>query len=167
MDVQQQIAEHLAKQSAAKRGDLEALHRMVRRVSPRCAVSFFDGKDASGKTVTNPTIGYGLQTMRYADGSTKDVFRVGVAANASGISVYILGIDDKTYLTKTFGKTLGRASVTGYCIRFKALKDLDLGVLEEVMRFGVGTREEKPKKTAKKAAAKKKVAKSRATRRKG
>jgi len=158
MSVQEQIAKHIAGQSEAKRSDLQELHRLALRVSPGCRLWYFDGKDSKGKKVANQTIGYGLHTMRYADGSTKDVFQVGVAANATGISIHILGQEDNTQLKKMFGKTLGKASMTGYCIRFKGLKDLDIDVLEDVIRYGLGKRAAASPK--KKAAPRKKAATS-------
>jgi len=88
-----------------------------------------------GKTVANPTIGYGFQVIKYAKGNTRDFFRIGLSANTTGISVYILGIEDKKYLAQTFGKRLGKASVTGYCIKFKSIKDIHLDVLEEAIRY--------------------------------
>ena len=60
-----------------------------------------------------------------------------MSANKTGISVYILGIKDKTRLAKTYGKKLGKASVSGYCIRFKTLKDVNIDVLEAAMRCGI------------------------------
>jgi hypothetical protein len=57
-----------------------------------------------------------------------------LSANKTGISVYILGIEDKKYLAQTYGKQLGKASVTGYCIRFKTLKDINVEVLEAAIR---------------------------------
>ena len=33
-------------------------------------------------------------------------------------------------LAETHGDALGRARVTGYCIRFRTLRDIDLSVLE-------------------------------------
>ena len=43
------------------------------------------------------------------------------------------------YLAKTFGKKLGKASVTGYCIKFKALSDIDVDTLMAAIRYGVET----------------------------
>lgn len=140
MNARATIKKYFANLPEAKRGEMDALHRLALRVSPGCQLSFSDGKDSTGKIISNPTIGYGLHTMHYADGTTKDVFQVGLSANATGISIYILGLTDKTYLPKTFGKTLGKASVTGYCIRFKALKDINIKVLEAALRFGLGKR---------------------------
>jgi len=164
MNAKEQIKKHIASQPETKRGDMQELHRLALRVSPGCRLSFFDGKDDKGKAVANPTIGYGSHTMQYADGSTKDVFKLGVAANASGISIHILGLEDKTYLAKTFGKTLGKASLTGYCVRFKGLKDVDIDVLEEVLRYGLGNR--KPLSKRKAAPPRTKVAKGAASKRK-
>ena len=99
-------------------------------------MSFLDGKNSDGKIVSNPNIGYGRRDLKYADGSTREFYRIGLSANMTGISVYVVGLEDKTYLSQTYGGKLGKASVTGYCIKFKTLKDIDLDVLEEAIRFG-------------------------------
>ncbi|MBV8372351.1 MAG: DUF1801 domain-containing protein [Candidatus Eremiobacteraeota bacterium] len=137
MDVQEQIKEYITSQAEPKRSDMQELHHLALHVLPGCKVWFDSGKNSENKTVSNPTIGYGLHTIRYAGGKTRDVFQVGLSANKTGISVYIIGIKDKAYLAKTYGKKLGTASVTGYCIRFKTLKDINVDVLEAAMRDGV------------------------------
>ena len=138
MDVQKQINTYITGQPEPKRSDMQALHRLLLHVLPAGKLWFSDGRNSENKTVSNPTIGYGLYTINYANGTTKDFFQIGLSANKTGISVYILGIKDKTYLAKTYGKTLGKASVTGYCIKFKTLKDINVDVLEAAIRFGVG-----------------------------
>src|SRR5688572_5054969 len=136
MNVQLQIKEYIAGQPEQKRSDLQELHRFILKLMPACKLWFLDGKNSEGKIVSNPNIGYGLQTIKYADGKTKEFYQIGLSANTTGISVYILGIDDKTYLAKTFGKKLGKASITGYCIKFKTLKDINMEVLEAAIRYG-------------------------------
>lgn len=122
---------------------MQALHRLILQVMPKCKLWFLDGKNSRGKTVSNPNIGYGLQTIKYADGTTREFYQIGMSANTTGISVYILGIKDKTYLAKTYGKKLGKANVTGYCIKFKTLKDINTEILEEAIRYGVEATNEK------------------------
>ena len=117
---------------------MQALHERILELMPTCKLWFLDGKNSEGKIVSNPNIGYGLHTIKYADGKTRDFYQIGLSANTSGISVYILGIDDKTYLANTYGKSLGKASVSGYCIKFKALKDINMDVLEAAILNGVG-----------------------------
>ncbi|MEI9946613.1 MAG: DUF1801 domain-containing protein [Chitinophagaceae bacterium] len=137
MNVEGQIKEYITSQPIPKRSDMQALHGIILEAMPKCKLWFLDGKDEKGKTVSNPNIGYGLQTMKLAGGKTREFYQVGLSANTTGISVYILGIDDKTYLAKTYGKKLGKASVTGYCIKFKTLKDIKVDILEEAIRYGV------------------------------
>ncbi|HEX3227372.1 MAG TPA: DUF1801 domain-containing protein [Pyrinomonadaceae bacterium] len=141
MNVQEQIQKYISSQPEPKRSDMEALHRVILQVMPACKLWFLDGKDTDGKTVSNPNIGYGLQAMKYADGATREFYQIGLSANKTGISVYILGIEDKKYLAQTYGKVLGKASVTGYCIRFKTLKDINI----EILRAAIGDRVEAQK----------------------
>jgi hypothetical protein len=143
MNVEKQIEKYIGSQPEPKRSDLRELHRLTLRVSPGCKLWFFDGKDGKDHTVFNPTIGYGDYTIEYANGKSKESFRIGVSGNKTGISVYILGLKDKSYLAKTYGKKLGKASVTGYCIRFKALKEIKIDTLEAAIRYGFAAHNEK------------------------
>jgi len=137
MNVQEQIKMYINSQPEQKRSDMQELHRIILAVMPKCKLWFLDGKDDDGKTVSNPNIGYGFQIIKYADRKTREFYQIGVSANTTGISVYILGINDKKYLAQTFGKKLGKASVTGYCIKFKTLKDINIEILEDAIRYGV------------------------------
>src|SRR5436190_5318204 len=143
MNVQRQINEYITGQPEPKRSDMQELHRTILKVIPGCKLWFLDGKNSENKTVSNPNIGYGLQTIKYADGTTRDFYRIGLSANKTGISVYILGIEDKKYLAEAFGKELGKASVTGYCIKFKTLKDINVDILERAIRYGFEAHNEK------------------------
>src|SRR6187549_2101115 len=136
MSIQEQIKEYITSQSEPKRSDMQALHRIIQRVMPACKLWFLDGKNSENKTVANPNIGYGFYTIKYADGTTREFYQIGLSANTTGISVYILGLEDKTYLVKTYGKKIGKASVTGYCIKFKTLKDINIEILEAAIRYG-------------------------------
>jgi hypothetical protein len=137
MNVQEQIKKYIDSQPKLKRVEFEVLHKRILQLMPKCKLWFLNGKDEKGKVVTNPNIGYGLQTIKYADGKTKDFYQVGISGNATGISVYVMGIKDKKYLPETYGKTIGKASVTGYCIKFRSVKDIDIDILESAIRDGV------------------------------
>ena len=136
MNVKEQIKEYIASQPELKRSDMQELHKLVLQISPTCKLWFLDGKDANGKIVANPNIGYGNYTIKYTDGTSREFYQIGLSANTTGISVYILGLDDKTYLAQTFGKTIGKASVSGYCIKFKTIKNINMDVLENAIRYG-------------------------------
>ena len=137
MSIEEQIQEYIDSQSESKRIDLQELHKTILEIMPESRLWFLDGKNTEGKVVSNPNIGYGFQMMKYADGSTREFYQIGLSANTIGISVYILGIDDKTFLAETYGKEIGKASVTGYCIKFKKLKDINIEILEKAIQFGI------------------------------
>jgi len=139
MNVQEQINQYITGLPEPKRSDMQALHHIILELKPSCKLWFLDGKDMDNKTVSNPNIGYGLQILKYADGKTREFYQIGISANKTGISVYILGISDKTYLAKTYGSKIGNASVTGYCIKFKTLKDINIEILETAIQYGFET----------------------------
>jgi hypothetical protein len=137
MEIQEQIRNYIDSQPEPKRAEMETLHHQILQVLPACKLWFLNGKDDKGKVVANPQIGYGHRTIKYADGKTKEFYQIGISANTTGISVYIMGIENKNYLPETYCKTIGKASVTGYCIKFKTLKDINIDKLSAAIRDGV------------------------------
>ena len=137
MNMQKQITEYIATQPEPKRSEMQQLHHIILGLMPTCKLWFLDGKDEKGKTVSNPNIGYGSQTIKYANGKTNEFYQIGISANTTGISVYIMGVNDKNYLTRTFGRKLGKASVTGYCIKFKTLADIKIDVIKAAIQYGI------------------------------
>ena len=95
MNAQEQIKKYITSQPEPKRSDMQELHRIILQVMPACKLWFLDGKNGENKTVSNPNIGYGLLNIKYADGTTREFYQIGISANKTGISVYILGIKDK------------------------------------------------------------------------
>ncbi|HLP64394.1 DUF1801 domain-containing protein [Flavobacterium sp.] len=136
MKVQDQIKEYISSLPETKQIDMQELNRIILQVKPGCKLWFLDGKNSENKVVSNPNIGYGTHTIQYSDGSTKEFYKIGISANTTGISVYIMGHADKTFLVKTYGEKIGKANVTGYCIKFKALKDINVDVLIEAIQNG-------------------------------
>mgnify|MGYP003449978115 FL=1 len=139
MDIQKEISDYIASQPEAKRNDMQALHQMIVTLNPDCKLWFLDGKNSENKVVSNPNIGYGLLNLQYAGGKTKPFYQIGMSANTSGISVYIMGLSDKLFLSKTYGQSLGKASISGYCIKFKALKDIQVDDLLAAIKHGFAT----------------------------
>ena len=140
MNIKEQIKQYITSQPEPKRSEMQELHCIILQVMPACQLWYLDGKNSDNKTVSNPNIGYGFHTIKYADGKTRDFYQIGISANKTGISVYILGIKDKKYLAQTYGKKLGKASVSGYCIKFKTLKDINIDILEAAIRYGFEAR---------------------------
>lgn len=137
MTVKEEIKKYIAGQTKQKQSDLEALQKNILKIMPGCKLWFLDGKNGEGKIVSNPNIGYGSYTIKYADGKTREFYQVGLSANTTGISVYVMGIDDNKYLAQAYGKKMGKASVSGYCIKFQILKDINMDVLLDAIRYGI------------------------------
>lgn len=137
MTVPEQVEAYLATEPEPKQADLRRLHALVMAEFPECRLWFSDGTNEAGKVVANPSIGYGVYTITYANGSSREFYRIGVSANTSGISVYVLGLDDKAYLAQTYGAVIGKASVTGYCIKFRRLSDINVDALRAAIRDGM------------------------------
>ena len=140
MNIKEQIKTYIDSQSDPKRTEMQELHYIILQIMPECKLWFLDGKDNKGKTVSNPNIGYGFQTINYADGKKREFYQIGLSANTTGISVYILSIKDKKYLSQTYKNKIGKASVSGYCIKFKTLKDINIVELESAIRDGFENR---------------------------
>jgi hypothetical protein len=137
MKLNDQIKRYLASIPEPKQSDMRTLHGAILGMNPGCRLWFLDGKDDSGKVVSNPSIGYGSLSRKYADGKIKEFYQVGISANSAGLSVYIMGIDDRDYLKRKYADAIGKASVTGYCIKFRALKDVDLDTLKKAIQDGI------------------------------
>ena len=132
-----QIEAYIGSQTPAKRADMEKLHALILGMMPDAKIWFLDGKDDSGKVISNPNIGYGNREIKYADGKTRAFYQIGLSANTTGISVYILGLEDKTYLKRVYGAQIGKATVTGYCVKFKSLEGINTDVLKRMIQDGL------------------------------
>lgn len=136
--VGEQIERYIRGQSPAKAEELRTLHRRILEIAPGVRLWFLDGRNEDGKVVSNPNIGYGAETLAYADGGSRPFYKIGLSANTSGLSLYVMGLKDRKFLSETYGARLGKARITGYCIRFRSLRDLDPGVLDELVREALG-----------------------------
>lgn len=137
MNTAKQIADYIASQPEPKHSEIKALHHLILDAAPGCRLWISDGRNEEGKVVSNPSIGYGQYVIHYADGTTKKFFRIGLSGNTGGISVYVMGLDDKSYLKTSIGDLIGKATVTGYCIKFRKLQDIDVEVLMGAIRYGL------------------------------
>lgn len=143
MNIEKEIEDYISSIPEPKQSDMRSLHQFIQSIIPNGKLWYMDGKNSENKVVSNPNIGYGFQKIKYTDGKTRDFYQIGISANQTGISVYILGLKDKTYLAQTYGKTMGKASISGYCIKFKSLKNIELEPLESAIRYGIQETNEK------------------------
>ncbi|HZC17127.1 MAG TPA: hypothetical protein VE309_10230 [Caulobacteraceae bacterium] len=136
--MQEQIDKYIADQVQSKHEDLQILHGLILKISPDCKLWYLDGRNTEGKIVSNPNVGYGISSKGYANCESREFYKIGISANTTGISIYVMGVDDKRYLSETYGKRLGKATVTGYCVKFRNLRDVNINIIEEMVANHMG-----------------------------
>lgn len=114
--------EYLVSVEEPKRSELRLLDDLIRTTLPDHEPFMISG-----------FMGYGKYHYRYDSGREGDWFKVGMVANKTGISVYVVAADENGYLAEQFKPKLGKASIGKSCIRFKKLADIDLGALKELL----------------------------------
>ena len=139
MEPIKQIMAFINQQTQPLQGDLKVLHSLLIEMLPDGPYWFMDGRNDENKIVSNPNLGYGKQILKYADGTTKEFYQIGISPNKTGISIYILGLADNKHIKKTYDKKIGKASVTTYCIKFKSINDINLELLKEAILFGINS----------------------------
>ena len=130
-----QINNYINGLNQPKQNEIKVLHNLFLELFATEKLWFFDGKNETGKIVSNPNIGYGMTQILSANGTSKAFYKVGISANTGGISVYIMGLKDKNLLKNALAQSLGKARISSYCIKFKSLKDIDCNVLRDFVHL--------------------------------
>jgi hypothetical protein len=81
-------------------------------------------------------LAYGHCRLKYAGGREADWFRIGVASNASYISLYVSATDSKGPVADRYKEALPKANIGKCCVRFKRLSDLDPAALKKMLSEG-------------------------------
>lgn len=117
--------EYIAAVGEKRGADIAALHQLIRKHAPELKPFIQIG-----------ILAYGPYHYKYASGREGDWFRLGIANNASYISLYITAINEDGYLAEGFKDKLPKANVGKGCVRFKRLSDLDEDVLVKLLKAG-------------------------------
>lgn len=121
-------AAYLAALPEAVRGEVKRLDAIIREAAPKLS-----------PYVAGSMLGYGRYRYRYESGREGESCKIGLAARASGISVYVCAADEKGYLAEREAPKLGKVSVGKSCIRFKKVDDLDLRVFAALLKKAART----------------------------
>jgi hypothetical protein len=77
------------------------------------------------------TVGFDSYHYKYASGREGDSFIIGFYPRKGKITIYLM---DGTARYKDLLANLGKHTTTGYCIVIKQLADIDLAVLEQLIK---------------------------------
>ncbi len=107
-----------------RREPMEFLHKFIKKTAPKLTSNF----------VYNMP-GYGSFKYKNYKKEILDWPVIALASQKNYISIYICAVDSGTYIAEKYKTELGKVSVGKSCIRFKKLDDLNLKVLEKVIKL--------------------------------
>jgi hypothetical protein len=116
-------AEYITSIPEPRRHDVETLHKLIQKTLPKLKPLIRSGM-----------IGYGTYHYKYESGREGDWSLVMLASQKNYISVYMCSVENGKYIAEEFKDKLPKASIGKSCIRFKALADIDLTILTEIMK---------------------------------
>ncbi len=104
----------------------------LKQFCKKIAVLFEEVSKSKAVIWSDGTVGYGTQTVKYANGNTLDWFRLGFAIRKNYLSLYfplyLLDNEDVNLLYSKLGKhTRGKG-----CINIKDFNNIDFDILKEV-----------------------------------
>lgn len=79
-------------------------------------------------------IGFGEFHYKSKSGREGDWPLIALASQKNYISVYVCASDGKEYIAEKFKKELPKASIGRSCIRFKRVSDIDLKIIEKILK---------------------------------
>lgn len=124
--------EHLAAYPDGERETMLALDRLISAALPGRSRVVWSGTFWGG--TEQHIVGYGDIVQPRPRGRDVEWFAVGLARQKNHYSLYINAIEDGTYLTASYADRLGKVKVGASSIGFKTLDDIDLRVLDELLR---------------------------------
>jgi hypothetical protein len=130
--------EYLAAIDEPRKADMLRLHALIQKAAQKLPPAMVSGM-----------IGYGSYHYKYASGREGDWPIIALANNKSYISVYVCASEKGEYVAERCKAELPKASIGKSCIRFKRVSDIDLKVLERIIKEGVRVMTAEPAKAAK------------------
>src|SRR5688572_2838509 len=115
--------EYIARLSEPRKSEIRRIDRLIRQTVPDLKPFVIAGM-----------LGYGPFRYKYQSGREGDWCKIGLASNKSYISLYACAADTRGYVAERYKKKLPKASIGKSCVRFKKLEDLDVEVLQELLR---------------------------------
>ena len=113
-------------------GSLATIDGVITAALPGAARVLWQGRFWGG--TDQSIIGYGNIVQQRPQGKTVEWFLIGLARQKQHFSLYVNAVEGGTYLPHAYGSRLGKAKLGSASISFKSADDLDLDVLDEIVR---------------------------------
>lgn len=115
--------DYLAALAEPRRAEVKRLDAFIRKTVPKLKPFIHSG-----------LLAYGAIRYRTKSGKESDWFKLGIASNASAISLYVCASDERGYVAERHRDALPGASIGKSCVRFKTFDDLDPKALAKVLK---------------------------------
>ena len=119
--------DYLAWVPEKRREAMMAMHQLIRRNAPELEPVIVYGM-----------IGYGLEPYRTKSGCSGEWPKIALASQKAHMSLYLCCEGPDGYLAEKAKERLGKVSVGKSCIRFTRLENVNLDVVEELVRKAAG-----------------------------
>jgi len=106
-----------------RKAAIEYLHKFIQKATPDLKPYF-----------ASNMLGYGSFKYKNYKKEIIDWPTVAMANQKNYISVYVCAVKDGKYIAEMYKNELGKVSVGKSCIRFKKLEDVNLPVLDKVIK---------------------------------
>ncbi|MFC4653773.1 DUF1801 domain-containing protein [Rheinheimera marina] len=117
---------------------LAAIEKPARRADCERLVQLMQGVVGEGPVMWGPSIvGFGSYHYKYASGREGDMCLIGFANRKAEISLYVLSCGEIDQQQELLLSQLGKFRKTVACIYIKKLADIDLAVLEQLIRYSM------------------------------
>jgi len=115
--------EYLAKLKEPRKSDVTRLDKLIRKTVPKLKPFIQSGM-----------LAYGPVHLTYPSGREVDWFKIGLASNASYISLYVMATNGRGYVAEQYRDKLPKAKIGKSCVTFKKLDDLDQKALTALLK---------------------------------
>ena len=110
-----------------RKSELMTLHKLITKHAPKLRPLFLESAHGD-------TIGYGKYSYKTKSGCSGEWYTIGLANRKQYISLYVLAVVNGKYLAETYKKKLPKAKIGRSCINIKKLEDVDLKVIEKLIK---------------------------------
>jgi hypothetical protein len=130
-------AQYIASLEEPRKSEVKRLDAFIRKAVPGMKPVMHTGM-----------LGYGLIPYVGSNGKLGDWPVISVSSRAQYISLYVCATEGTGYLAEAYKKALPKTSIGKSCIRFKKLEDVDLDVIEDILKKAATWKKAYPDSTA-------------------
>jgi uncharacterized protein YdhG (YjbR/CyaY superfamily) len=117
------LKEYISALPPERRNDIEFIHNWMQKMAPTLKPHF-----------AYNMLGYGAFPYKNYKKEMITWPVIALASQKNYMSLYVCSVENGTYLAEKYKKDLGKVSVGKSCIRFKKLSDLNLEILEKIIK---------------------------------